>query len=383
MKRLALFLDGTWNDPEDRTAVYRMADNVVSTGDQDPHQRVYYGQGVGTGWNDKLRGGILGKGLYRNLQDAYAWLCDHYADDDEIYLLGFSRGAYTARSLAGLVAKCGLLRRDAGTALTLEQIYARYQWGKDAAPIYELDYISRKNIRPFTTEERAILNHSRRVPIKMIGVWDTVGSLGVPWTSAPLIGRKNFYFHNTYPSKLYEHAFQVLALDEHRGPYEPTLWTQFKPDEPDPRPPAPWSRDQIEQRWFIGAHSDVGGGYQDDALDRLPMAWLQNKASTYGLQFKQPVALKGDEIDRQPTDSFAQFLHGAYRLIRLNKRFFRPVGRDPQRVKGGTSKSINEVIDASVFERWHKRSGYRPVNLIKWAERRGLDLDKLQGEQLL
>jgi uncharacterized protein (DUF2235 family) len=359
MKRLALFLDGTWNDPEDKTSVYRLAGNVVTTEANDPVQRVYYGQGVGTRWYDKLRGGVLGQGLYENLQAAYGWLLKHYDEGDQVYIFGFSRGAYTARSLAGLIAKCGLIERDAGQALTLAQIYARYQKGKGADPIYTLHRISKENSRILSPEESALLKHSRRIPIEMIGVWDTVGSLGVPWTSAPLLGRENFYFHNTNPSRLYRHAFQALALDEHRGPYEPTLWTDFTPDKPDPIPEKPWTREQLEQRWFIGAHSDVGGGYKGGTLDRLPMAWLQGKAAQLGLQFKNQVQLDGTEIAQVPTDSFAQFLKGAYRAIRLGKRFFRPIGRGVQKVTGGTSTPINEVIDGSVFDRWRKYSEYR------------------------
>lgn len=382
MKRLAIFLDGTWNDPVDKTSVFRMASNVVTTGNEDPHQRVYYGQGVGTRGYDKLRGGVLGKGLYDNLQDAYEWLIKNYDDGDQVYIFGFSRGAYAARSLAGLIAKCGLIERDAGHALTTAQIYTRYQKDKGVDPIYALRRVSEENSRILSPDELALLKHSRRIPIEMIGVWDTVGSLGVPWTSAPLLGRKHFYFHNTNPSRLYRHAFQALALDEHRGPYAPTLWTNFTPDQPDPIPEKPWHREQLEQRWFIGAHSDVGGGYRDGILDRLPMAWLQGKATHLGLQFKSQVRLDGSEISQPPTDSFALFLKGAYRAIRLGRRFFRPIGRGSQKVTGGTSIPINEVVDASVFVRWQEHPTYRPKNLTAWAARSGRNLETVVGDQI-
>lgn len=383
MQRLALFLDGTWNDPTDNTSVCRLRNNVAEGRMPDGVvQQTFYAQGVGTHWYDRILGGSLGAGLSNNVREAYRWLVGHYQEGDQIYLFGFSRGAYTARSVAGLIAKCGLLQADAGSHLTVEQLYTRYQRGKDAEPIYRLDHLARTNARPLTADETLLLSHSRRVPIKLLGVWDTVGALGVPWTEAPLIGRGNFYFHNTNPSSIYEHAFRALAIDEHRGPYEPTLWTRFIPESTAGAVKPPPVIGSLEQRWFVGAHSNVGGGYGQDPLHLPPLAWMEKNAADCGLVLKERTVLTGKEISTAPTDSYADFLMGAYKTLRLGRRFFRPIGRLRRPVKGGYSESINETIDASVFDRWQNYPEYRPANLMAWATQKNLSLDRVNGDQL-
>lgn len=371
MKRLALFLDGTWNDPKDETNVHRLhlltRQGAVGGGHE---QRLYYAKGVGTRWNDRIIGGAFGAGLSRNVLDAYKWLLKEYDDGDEIYLFGFSRGAYTARSIAGLIAKCGLLKR--GAALSAEQVYDRYQLGKEAVPIYRLEYLQRTGERPLAPDEQRLMADSRRVPVRMLGVWDTVGALGVPWNEAPLIGRRNFYFHNTNPSVLYQNAYHALAIDEHRAPYKPTLWTRFTPEAEQEAAPKPYP-DTLEQRWFVGAHSNVGGGYKNDPLHRLPLAWMQEKARGCGLEFSSPVQLQGDEVDAEPTDSFARFMKGIYRIVRLGKRFHRPIGAQRRKVRGGWSTPLNEWVDASVFEKYRRHPSYRPVNLEEAMGELGMD----------
>lgn len=289
-KKLALFLDGTWNEPGDNTN----------------------------------GGGIGGFGLSRNVRAAYQWLVEQYDEGDEVYIFGFSRGAYTARSVAGLIVKCGLLRP--GAPLTTAQVYERYQLGKEVPSIWELAAIRRTRDRELTADEKRLLTHSRRIPIRMIGVWDTVGALGVPWTQAPLVGRGQFYFHNTNLSVLYEHAFHAIAIDEHRSPYRATLWTQYTPEGRQPKQLP--LREKVEQRWFIGAHCNVGGGYRDDDLAQIPLAWLQGKARSCGLAFRNEVRLTGEERLCDLRDSYAEFLKGAWRMLKLGKRFCRQIGAD-------------------------------------------------------
>lgn len=388
-KNLAIFLDGTWNAPGDNTNVWRLKVMVAGATAAGVPQLGYYDTGVGTKWNERLRGGTLGAGLSLNIREAYQWLVEQYDDDDDVYVFGFSRGAYTARSLAGLIVKCGLLRP--GAALTVQQIYERYQLGKGATPLHEIDFIKKNNKRELTAAERALHMNSRRIPIKMIGVWDTVGALGIPWTNAPLVGRGNFYFHNTNPSVLFEHAYHALAIDEHRAPYKATLWTRFKPASPAPAQPpiapappaaaAVQRNNIVEQRWFVGAHSNVGGGYTDDELGQIPLAWLQEKARACGLAFRNQTQLTGDEFKGTPTDSYAAFLKGFYKIVRFGKRYYRPIGADARAVKGGTSQPINEWIDASVFQRCRAFPNYRPPNLLEWAKRKGRSLETLNGDQ--
>ncbi len=141
MRRLSIFFDGTWNDPASNTNVWQLH-KLVAARDARGIEQVepYYDPGVGTKWKDKLLGGAVGLGLSQNVRDGYAWLREHYEDGDEVYIFGFSRGAYTARSLGGLIAGCGLARRDAPFDTTY--LYDRYQHRRDTAtPIYELSYI--------------------------------------------------------------------------------------------------------------------------------------------------------------------------------------------------------------------------------------------------
>src|SRR5213592_3423870 len=112
-KRLALFFDGTWNIPESNTSVWRFYLMLADRGGDNLAQESFYDEGVGTHWLDRLSGGLFGAGLSQNVRSGYRWLMEHYNHGDEIFIFGFSRGAFTARSLAGLIARCGLLKPDA------------------------------------------------------------------------------------------------------------------------------------------------------------------------------------------------------------------------------------------------------------------------------
>jgi uncharacterized protein (DUF2235 family) len=125
MKRLALFLDGTWNEVGDNTNVWRFRSLFATTSSDGCEQRAYYSTGLGTKYGERIRGGMFGAGIDTAIASAYEWLIDNYEPGDEIFVFGFSRGAYTARSLSGFVSKCGLLQR--GTPLGVNQLYKRYR----------------------------------------------------------------------------------------------------------------------------------------------------------------------------------------------------------------------------------------------------------------
>jgi uncharacterized protein (DUF2235 family) len=384
MKRIAVFLDGTWNDSASSTNVWRLSRLVADQDAQGVAQLVYYDPGVGTKKFEKIRGGAVGFGLSKNVQAAYAWIKANYQDGDEVYIFGFSRGAYTARSLGGLIAGCGLAKP--GAPFTDEYLYNRYQLRKDEAlPIYKLQFIHENSKeRELTEEEARLLEFSRRIKIKMMGVWDTVGALGVPWTGMPLLGRDKFYFHNPNLSTIYENAFHAMAIDENRGAYKPTLWTKYEAERPDgstpPRPAMPQVAN-IEQRWFVGAHANVGGGYRNDTLNLPSLAWMQEKANGLGLHFTSPIVLEGDEIRTEPVDSYAKFMWHIYQALTLNRRFWRPIGIPVNKVKTGWSYPVNEYIDASVFRRCADFPKYRPKNLLDWCVRTGRRLDQTSGDQ--
>src|ERR1700682_6087890 len=276
-KRLAVFLDGTWNQVNSNTNVWRMralcAPKDAAAGTQ---QLIYYEVAV----NGSL-GGVFGKGLDENIRLAYEWLVENYNDGDEIYIFGFSRGAYTARSLAGLIAKLGVLKPR--SPIGLPQLYDRYKRG-DEETIWRLaDMQSSGDLQGITTEER-----SQRADVKMVGVWDTVGSLGLKAFSIEGISRSSFDFLETGLRIHILSGYHALAIDEHRGDFAPTLWSVRHPKDPKAVIAAPRDISNVEQRWFVGAHANVGGGYAmwylGTQLD-LPTASLPDEIRARGFSY--------------------------------------------------------------------------------------------------
>jgi len=377
MKRIPMFLDGTWNEPDDNTNVWRSELLVCDTDAEGNAQEPYYQVGVGTKRFERLSGAALGTGLDAHLRDAYQWLMSRYDDGDKIYLFGFSRGAYTARSLAGLISKCGLLLP--GASFSVPEIFERYRKGDKVPPLYQLTS-GRYPRELWKREDRWLTEQSRRVTIEFIGVWDTVGSLGIPVGKLSGLSRKSHFFHTTTPSDLYRHMYQALAIDENRGSYQAALWTLFQPEGgPEPKL-EPYQT--LEQRWFVGAHCNVGGGYKNDVLAQIPLAWMLEKATAAGLRFKRELTLKGDEHLGEPVDSYARFLGGLYRVVKFGRRHYRTIARPrvPTKKRPGWSYSINETIDASVFDRWRSIPSYRPRNLAEWAKRHNVKLEDLKGD---
>jgi uncharacterized protein (DUF2235 family) len=374
VKRLLVFLDGTWNRPDDNTNVWR-ARLVASDRDHEGHaQEAYYEEGVGTKAFEKIRGGALGTGLELNIRNAYQWLMSRYDDGDEIFLFGFSRGAYTARSLAGLINKCGLLQP--GSTFSIPEIFERYKKGDAVLPLYKLRF---EDPSELTSDDRLLLRETRQIEIEFIGVWDTVGALGIPVGNFPLQAvRKRaaapYLFHTPYPSRQYRHMYQALAIDENREPFKPAMWTFYQPNHEQERT---LKADQtIEQRWFAGVHCNVGGGYRNDALAQIPLAWLLEKASDAGMAIRRPIELQGDEASAKARDSYADFLGGFNRVDPFSHRYWRPIGRPPTPIENtdAWSVSLNETIDKSVFDRWRLLgSAYRPENLVEWSARAGVD----------
>jgi uncharacterized protein (DUF2235 family) len=384
-----MFMDGTWNRPEANTNVWRckllVADEAAdeaAEAEGRTRQVVYYREGVGSKWYTRISGGAIGAGLGGNVVHAYGWLMEHYTEGDDVFLFGFSRGAFTARTLAGMIARCGLLHP--GAPLSVGEVFRRYRDSKPGSAgagqsLLELTWLPDEEKSRLPQFDRWLLAHSRRIDIHFIGVWDTVGTLGIPVGAVRGLSKSN-QFHNTNPSVLYKNMYQALAIDEHRGPYGANLWTGFQPEGKELTMPKPDQK--LEQRWFIGAHSNVGGGYRSDPLALVPLAWLLTKAGECGLEFKRALPLTGDEHMAALRDSFKEFLKGAYRLIRLGRRHYRPIGAAPRPTKSrpGLSHNLEETIDKSVILRWQADSAYRPKNLSNWAESADVVLDRLSFE---
>lgn len=358
-KKLALFLDGTWNAVGTNTNVWRLRSLCADTDVEGRQQLRYYDTGV-----NGVIGGGWGKGLTENVQEAYNWLVENYEDGDHIFIFGFSRGAHTARSLAGFISICGLLKP--GGALGVDQLYERYR-NDDDRTIYRLPTFDPEAI---SLEERWMLKYSRPVAIEMVGVWDTVGALGVPAFSLAGVSSSALKFHHTGLRKPVKHGFHALAIDEHRAKFAPTPWTiRTKVGAATTAPMRPI--ESVEQRWFVGAHANVGGGCFNDTLAQIPLQWMMKKASTLGLAFRNELELDGNEHRGAISDSYKEFLGGAYSWV--SKRSYRPVA--PEQFVGttGIHVRVNETIDISVFERWRDDMNYRPPNLIEWAMRMQMD----------
>lgn len=314
MKRVVVLFDGTWNTPRDHTNVYRLKQAIAASGPDGVEQLISYHEGVGTSWHGRLLGGAFGYGLSEIIRDAYQRLCRSFEPGDELFVFGFSRGAYSARSFVGLIRKCGILKAPSD-----EQVAAAY------------DLYRKRGDDPDGPEATAFRSsRSWETRVRFIGVWDTVGSLGIPVTGFKLPFFRDYYqFHDTELSKIVDYAYHAVALDEFREDFAPTLWTKTKAQ-----------NIAVEQRWFAGAHSDVGGGSEGGRLYQLALNWMQARAQAAGLAMTSVYAIEPEDIRAPIHDSFATFMFGLYRLFKLNRRFVRAYG-----------KTVDEVISETVAQR--------------------------------
>jgi hypothetical protein len=282
MTNLVISCDGTWNTADQQdggvpapTNVCRLHTCVAGQSATGVAQKKYYHPGVGTepGLINKVLGGGIGLGLDRNIQSAYAWLCRNYQPGDAIYLFGFSRGAYTVRSLGGFAARCGLL--DLG-GLSDDEVWKRVE------TVFRSGYRKRSQTREDWLKQGWKFHQStpgsHDVTIHLIGVWDTVGALGIP----DHLGLLNllddpdkYQFHDTMLSGKVAHGRHAIALDEMRGAFQATLWTKVKPGH------------DVKQVWFPGVHSDVGGGYRETGLSDSALKWMIEEAAALGLGFNE------------------------------------------------------------------------------------------------
>lgn len=346
-KRLIVCCDGTWNtaDAPAPTNVTKVALMVAPQGGDGVEQRVFYHPGVGTRRWERLRGGIFGFGLSRNIRDTYRFLMQNFDPGDELYFIGFSRGAFTARSTAGLVRNCGILRRE--SAERVDEAYRLYR--------------NRSNTTHPSSVAATLFRrtYSHETPIRFIGVWDTVGALGIPLTGSPLVNLVNRRdrFHDTDLSDSVAAAFQALAIDEQRNAFRPTLWRTH--------PGAP--RGQIvEQVWFAGVHSDVGGGYPEHALSDIALLWLVDRARSCGLSFEpeaftqstagQPALFARAATDPDPLSRPHDSRRGVYRLIRP---YLRPIG---------VTDAATEYAASTAVELYQRMPWYRPSGLTSYLD---------------
>jgi hypothetical protein len=271
MKRLVVCCDGTWNKPDNEhvTNVEKIARTVQSdpSATGDVYQLVYYVSGVGAASYeaDRLLGGAFGFGLFHNVIACYRFLAQNYEPGDEIFILGFSRGAYTARSVAGMLATVGLITK-------VGLVEERLPW---AVHLYQATKMPEGAFGESVEEFKH--DHCHAADVTFLGVFDTVGALGVPGFE-----RDAPRFHNVQLSNQVRCARQALAIDETRLKFAPTFWEA----PPDAAGPVAVTEDpRVKQVWFEGAHSDVGGGYGETGLSDTTLLWMAREAHAAGLVF--------------------------------------------------------------------------------------------------
>ncbi|KAK8178037.1 hypothetical protein IWX90DRAFT_482966 [Phyllosticta citrichinensis] len=321
-KKLIVCCDGTWMDsdngiinegtwlspkwelqtPSNVTRIGR----VILVEDSQVHpQIVYYqaGVGCGTSWVDHIIGGGIGAGLSENVREAYSFLANNYTDGDSIYLIGFSRGAFTARCIAGLIGGMGLLTKNGLSYFSrvFEDWQNAGQEGYDPSikldlHEFELDKVDTRKVDEYLDGYKRELMElrmglTRDVKIKAIGVWDTVGALGIPTTPwlqslgvpAFLHPLHPYRFMDTSLGNHIEFAFQALALDERRTAYSPAVWSRPENCET-----------VVKQVWFPGVHSNVGGSYEDTGLADITLAWMMDQLAqpAVGIEFDEKYLAK-------------------------------------------------------------------------------------------
>ncbi len=336
-KRIVICADGTWNRPEEDvgedfpTNVLRIARAIKPVGAGQTPQQVFYDWGIGSYYDSKI-GGATGRGIQKNIVDGYRYIVQNYKPGDDIYLFGFSRGSYTVRSLSGLINNCGIVKRPdapliAEAFANYKKTHARWSPGGDAAKAFRAQYS----------------HPSRRV--RFMGLFDTVGALGVPFSVMGLLDDKD-EFYDTKLGPNVEIARHALAIDEQRIDFLPTLIQ-------------PRAGVDLDQVWFAGAHSDVGGSTKPDRrgllLSDVALEWMLGEAGRAGLTLEPHLR---QELAPVATAKINPSRRGVFRARPKRHRTIEHL-HGPVR------------IHASVKTRWDRDRKYRPKNLKEYVDAKG------------
>lgn len=338
MKRLIVCCDGTWQSLKQGahpTNIFKIAQAikpVTQNGETEVEQIVYCDHGIGSGdltgkvdLGEQISGGAFGKGIDHKIQDAYFFLCENYVLGDEIYLFGFSRGAYTARSLAGMINCSGLLSRA-----NLRKVPAAYELYRN-----RLVKPSDEKAKQFRQE------NGDRVNITLLGCFDTVGSMGVPdeipFLPLDKLINAKYRFYDTDLSSIIQNALHAVAIDEIRKVFDVTSMTRS--------PNAP--NQVVKQVWFPGEHGCVGGGHEKHGLSDSALQWMVDEIKTLGLGLDIDLDVISGGVKPNPLEDFDNTLHVIYKLTGEKMR----------------SLETNATLHPSVKDRWQGRADYRPKNL--------------------
>ncbi|RNF35211.1 DUF2235 domain-containing protein [Paracoccus methylarcula] len=258
-----ILIDGTFASLDDgkRSSIGRV--HALLRGRYGPlkHGRLRIHYASGQQWNSwrTVPELMMGQGLSMRIIEAYAWLAKGYRPGDQVFLLGYSRGGFAIRSLAGMIGRVGLLRPEYASSRNVRLAWRYYSEGTKSR---QLEIFHRR---------RSQVN----VPIRMVGCFDTVMALGIRLPLLWILTEPRFRFHDTHLGDDVEHGFQALALNENRAAFAPILWDNNS------------TAGQIEQMWFQGAHADIGGQLSGlefaRPLANIPLVWMLDRAESVGL----------------------------------------------------------------------------------------------------
>ena len=330
MKRLIVCCDGTWQKLENTAAsnVVKIAQALRLQDDQGIPQIIFFDEGIGTDSDlvYNLGSGAFGWGIDQKIKTAYRFLSVNYEEGDEVYLFGFSRGAYAVRCLAGFIYCSGLVKRK--YIRKTPEAYALYR-DRDPATKPSGD-------KAIEFREK----YGDRLPIRALCCWDTVGALGVPdlipyfplnnWVN------KKYKFFDTKLNRYIQNAFHAIAIDEIRKSFQFTTMNH-----------SDGAETEIQQRWFVGEHGCIGGGTEATyGLSDITLIWMMERVEELGL------ALDRDCLEEK-----------------LKPRFDTPFSNKPTGLLalGGESRRIIEggifATHETVKQRWQQDPHYRPENL--------------------
>jgi uncharacterized protein (DUF2235 family) len=324
-------------------------------------QQKWYASGTEMPWFHRFRPGAFGYGLDQTILQGYAYLIVNYEPGDELFIYGFSRGAYVARTLVGWISLSGLLSSAllnsgwiARVRKTLTSLHRESHSHELAQCLTEMlldpsnrsiddAYRRYRNLHngPHTLASTSLRQRGTQdVPVTLLGIWDTVGPLGIPTSALKWLNEHLYNFHDTELSPIVKRAYHALALDEHRADYNATLWTS-----------SAGTGQTIEQCWFSGAHGDIGGSYHEQELADISLAWIQQKSLEAGLWIEKHSMPQKPNPFGPLHDSFVECLGGFRKWF--HSRFYRPV------MQTGTN---TETLDESIRVRLLHNSEYRPNN---------------------
>jgi uncharacterized protein (DUF2235 family) len=373
MNRIVVLIDGTWDKEgtsgDTNVAKLDTAKKIAASGfikaeandKTAQHVRYHAGVGVEDDFFKKLLGGAVGLGLKKIIAQCYGFVVADYRPGDEIYIFGFSRGAYAARALAGLIGASGIQRHSDSDVFEIAWKHYRLNPAVRQQP-EAANATDRKVIADYESLAGQRAFHDART-VKCVAVWDTVGSYGIP-AGFGFAALARFFtlltlgFHDTSFGEHVEVGLHAVAVDEHRRPFVPTFWTIKKGQQP---------KGHVEQTWFAGAHSNVGGGYPDSGLSDQALIWMIARVQALtGLQFNVEAIKAGtkpnfvgavvDSTKGWPLDHLLPHYRKVLSPVAIHHGYLFN-SEDPD------EEHINERVHWSVVTKREGSSPYGPPNL--------------------